>query len=24
AESHTVSTNPYTIDIIMNKDALQA
>ncbi len=23
AESHTVSTNPYTIDIIMNKDALQ-
>lgn len=23
-ESHTVSTNPYTIDIIMNKDALQA
>lgn len=24
AESHTVSTNPYTIDIIMNKDVLQA
>lgn len=24
AESYTVSTNPYTIDIIMNKDALQA
>lgn len=24
AESHTVRTNPYTIDIIMNKDALQA
>lgn len=24
AESHTVSTNPYAIDIIMNKDALQA
>ncbi|HDA6956805.1 TPA: LPXTG-anchored repetitive surface protein SasC [Staphylococcus aureus] len=24
AESHTVNTNPYTIDIIMNKDALQA
>ncbi|UMT74888.1 LPXTG-anchored repetitive surface protein SasC [Staphylococcus roterodami] len=24
AESHTVSTDPYTIDIIMNKDALQA
>ncbi|HDZ7757352.1 TPA: LPXTG-anchored repetitive surface protein SasC [Staphylococcus aureus] len=24
AESHTVSTNPYTIDIIMNKDALQS
>ncbi|HCX0526068.1 TPA: LPXTG-anchored repetitive surface protein SasC [Staphylococcus aureus] len=24
AENHTVSTNPYTIDIIMNKDALQA
>ncbi|HHV6110169.1 TPA: LPXTG-anchored aggregation protein SasC [Staphylococcus aureus] len=24
AESHNVSTNPYTIDIIMNKDALQA
>lgn len=24
AECHTVSTNPYTIDIIMNKDALQA
>ncbi|HCW7569679.1 TPA: LPXTG-anchored repetitive surface protein SasC [Staphylococcus aureus] len=24
AESHTVSTNPYTINIIMNKDALQA
>lgn len=24
AESHTVSTNPYTIDINMNKDALQA
>ncbi|HGZ5601141.1 TPA: LPXTG-anchored aggregation protein SasC [Staphylococcus aureus] len=24
AESHTVITNPYTIDIIMNKDALQA
>lgn len=24
AESHTVSANPYTIDIIMNKDALQA
>ncbi|EOB0568828.1 LPXTG-anchored aggregation protein SasC [Staphylococcus aureus] len=24
AESHTVSTNPCTIDIIMNKDALQA
>ncbi|HCV3845082.1 TPA: DUF1542 domain-containing protein [Staphylococcus aureus] len=24
AESHTVSTNPYTIDIIMNNDALQA
>ncbi|HCX1624552.1 TPA: DUF1542 domain-containing protein [Staphylococcus aureus] len=24
AESHTVSTEPYTIDIIMNKDALQA
>ncbi|HAR4074139.1 TPA: LPXTG-anchored repetitive surface protein SasC [Staphylococcus aureus] len=24
AESHTVSTNPYTIDIIMNKDTLQA
>ncbi|HCY7871866.1 TPA: LPXTG-anchored repetitive surface protein SasC [Staphylococcus aureus] len=24
AESHTVSTNPYTIDIIMNKDILQA
>lgn len=24
AESHTVSKNPYTIDIIMNKDALQA
>lgn len=24
AESHTVSTNPYTTDIIMNKDALQA
>ncbi|HEG8930827.1 TPA: LPXTG-anchored repetitive surface protein SasC [Staphylococcus aureus] len=24
AESHTVSTNPYTIDIIMNKEALQA
>ncbi|AVU16970.1 LPXTG-anchored aggregation protein SasC [Staphylococcus aureus] len=24
AESHTVSTNPHTIDIIMNKDALQA
>ncbi|HDH4673638.1 TPA: LPXTG-anchored repetitive surface protein SasC [Staphylococcus aureus] len=24
AEGHTVSTNPYTIDIIMNKDALQA
>lgn len=24
AESHTVSTNPYTIDIIVNKDALQA
>ncbi|OHS82236.1 peptidase [Staphylococcus aureus] len=24
AESRTVSTNPYTIDIIMNKDALQA
>ncbi|HEA3116923.1 TPA: LPXTG-anchored repetitive surface protein SasC [Staphylococcus aureus] len=24
SESHTVSTNPYTIDIIMNKDALQA
>ncbi|HHW9518974.1 TPA: LPXTG-anchored aggregation protein SasC [Staphylococcus aureus] len=24
AESHTVSINPYTIDIIMNKDALQA
>lgn len=24
AESHTVSTNPYTIDIIMNKNALQA
>ncbi|HCY1743524.1 TPA: LPXTG-anchored repetitive surface protein SasC [Staphylococcus aureus] len=24
AESHTVSTNSYTIDIIMNKDALQA
>ncbi|HDG3321250.1 TPA: LPXTG-anchored repetitive surface protein SasC [Staphylococcus aureus] len=24
AESHTVSTNPYTVDIIMNKDALQA
>ncbi|PZJ30012.1 peptidase [Staphylococcus aureus] len=24
AERHTVSTNPYTIDIIMNKDALQA
>ncbi|HGZ8787844.1 TPA: LPXTG-anchored aggregation protein SasC [Staphylococcus aureus] len=24
AESHTVSTNPYTIDIIMDKDALQA
>ncbi|SUK44698.1 LPXTG-anchored aggregation protein SasC [Staphylococcus aureus] len=24
AKSHTVSTNPYTIDIIMNKDALQA
>ncbi|HEJ8582658.1 TPA: LPXTG-anchored repetitive surface protein SasC [Staphylococcus aureus] len=24
AESHIVSTNPYTIDIIMNKDALQA
>lgn len=24
AESHTVSTNPYTIDIIMNKDPLQA
>ncbi|HDG2505755.1 TPA: LPXTG-anchored repetitive surface protein SasC [Staphylococcus aureus] len=24
AESHTVSTNPYTIDIIINKDALQA
>ncbi|HDI0910509.1 TPA: LPXTG-anchored repetitive surface protein SasC [Staphylococcus aureus] len=24
AEIHTVSTNPYTIDIIMNKDALQA
>lgn len=24
AESHTVGTNPYTIDIIMNKDALQA
>lgn len=24
AESHAVSTNPYTIDIIMNKDALQA
>ncbi|HHA0099719.1 TPA: LPXTG-anchored aggregation protein SasC [Staphylococcus aureus] len=24
AESHTVSTNPYIIDIIMNKDALQA
>ncbi|MFK5644166.1 LPXTG-anchored aggregation protein SasC [Staphylococcus aureus] len=24
AESLTVSTNPYTIDIIMNKDALQA
>ncbi|HHS3005975.1 TPA: LPXTG-anchored aggregation protein SasC [Staphylococcus argenteus] len=23
-ESHTVSTDPYTIDIIMNKDALQA
>ncbi|SCU01156.1 LPXTG-motif cell wall anchor domain-containing protein [Staphylococcus aureus] len=23
AESHTVSTKPYTIDIIMNKDALQ-
>ncbi|HDJ2895048.1 TPA: LPXTG-anchored repetitive surface protein SasC [Staphylococcus aureus] len=23
AESHTVSTDPYTIDIIMNKDALQ-
>lgn len=23
AESHTVSTNPYTIDIIMNKGALQ-
>lgn len=24
AESHTVRTNPYTIDIVMNKDALQA
>ncbi|HDF1517761.1 TPA: LPXTG-anchored repetitive surface protein SasC [Staphylococcus aureus] len=24
AESHTINTNPYTIDIIMNKDALQA
>ncbi|HCV1051289.1 TPA: LPXTG-anchored repetitive surface protein SasC [Staphylococcus aureus] len=24
AESHTVSTNPYTMDIIMNKDVLQA
>lgn len=24
AESHTVNTNPYTIDIIMNKDVLQA
>ncbi|HHE6320533.1 TPA: LPXTG-anchored aggregation protein SasC [Staphylococcus aureus] len=24
AESHTVSTNPYTIDIITNKDVLQA